>query len=188
MSPCRTAHARRSNAVLDLTPIPIDRFTLAWRLTDRKYRALPPDHLAQIKPFDAPSARRLADLTAPWRAEFPFTQGVFADVASTSTDTPCDGAVRRVKKWLYARGVPFGHRVLLSWGETTAAATPWKIFVKYWDDFWYSMSDDLVVFDESLSWALFMCHKDEAYFARRPTGADPKALAVARKAARLKRA
>jgi hypothetical protein len=155
--------------VLDVTTIPMDQFPLRWRLTDPKYRVLPAAHLEQIQPLDAASARRLLELSRPWYREQPFTLGFFADVVSTPLGgDDGDEEARRVRKWLYGRGVPLKHRVFLSWSVTEAAVTTWRMVVKYWDDLWYPSSDDLAVFDESLSWALFLWHEEEAFFASRP--------------------
>jgi hypothetical protein len=161
--------------MIEVTTIPMERFSLRWRLTDPKYRVLPPLHLEQIQPLDAESARRLVDLTRPWYQGQPFARECFADVVSTSIDVLGDEEVRRIRKWLYQRGVPFGRRVFLSWGDRDAAVTTWKMVVKYWNALWYPSSDDLAVFDESLSWALFLWHEEEAFFASRPVSAPPRA-------------
>ena len=153
----------------------MEQFPLRWRLTDPKYRVLPPAHLEHIKPLDRASATRLLELTQPWYREQPFTQGFFADVVSTPLRGHDDDAeIRRVRKWLYRRGVPFKHQVFLSWSDTEAVVTTWKMVVRYWNDLWYPESDDLAVFDASLSWALFLWHEEEAFFASRPvTAARP---------------
>ena len=78
----------------------------------------------------------------------------------------------RTRKWLYHRGVPFGHPVFLSWSGNEAAVTTWKMVVKYWDDLWLPVADDLTVFDGSLSWALFLWHEGEAFFATRPVAGN----------------
>ena len=155
--------------MLDITTIPMEEFPLGWRLTDSKYRVLPSAHLEQIKPLDSASAKRLFEMTKPWYREQPFTQGFLADIASTPiSGRDGEREIKRVRKWLYQRGIPFKHRVLLSWSNTEAAVTTWKMFVRYWDDLWYPGSDDLAVFDESLGWALFLWHEEEAFFASRP--------------------
>ncbi len=41
---------------------------------------------------------------------------------------------------------------------------PWKLFVNYFDSFYYAGSDDLTIFDESLNWAFLFYHEDEIYF------------------------
>jgi hypothetical protein len=155
--------------VLEVTTIPMEQFPLRWRLTDPQYRVLRPAHLEQIKPLDRASAARLMEMTQPWYREQPFTPGFFADVVSTPIGGQDDGGeIRRVRKWLYQRGVPFKHQVFLSWSDTEAVVTTWKMVVKYWNDLWYAGSDDLAVFDASLSWALFLWHEEEAFFATRP--------------------
>ena len=73
---------------------------------------------------------RLVDLTRPWYREQPFARECFADVVSTSIDVLGDEQVRHVRKWLYQhRGVHFGRRVFLSWGDSDAAVTTWKMVV-----------------------------------------------------------
>ena len=49
--------------MLDVTTIPMEQFPLRWRLTDPKYRVLPPAHLEPIKPLDPASAKRLLEMT-----------------------------------------------------------------------------------------------------------------------------
>lgn len=90
-------------------------------MTDPKYRVLPPAHVGQFKPLDRASAKRLLEMTQPWYSEQPFTRGFFADVVSTPISRhDGDQEIRRVRKWLYQRGVPFQHPVFLSWSDTEA--------------------------------------------------------------------
>lgn len=41
---------------------------------------------------------------------------------------------------------------------------PWRLLIKYFDNFYYGGSDDLIVIDQSLNWALLFYHEDEIYF------------------------
>jgi hypothetical protein len=77
-----------------------------------------------------------------------------------------------MKRWLYLRGVPFRQRVFLSWDSSAAAITRWKMVVRYWDIFWRPSSDDLFVFGEPQSWALFLWHEEEAFFFGSAAGED----------------
>ena len=63
-----------------------------------------------------------------------------------------------IKKWLHRRGLPFERKVYVSWHGDQGTITTWKMFVKYWSDFWYPSSDDLVVIDQTLTWVLVFCH------------------------------
>lgn len=155
--------------MLDVTTIPMKQFSLRWRLTDPKFCVLPPHHLEQIKPLDSASANWLLELTRPWFGEQLLTPGFFSEVTTTTIDYRAgEDEFRRIRKWLYQRGIPFKQRVYLSWNSTVAAMTTWKMVVRYWNEFWYPGSDDLAIFDESQTWVLFLWHECEAFFATHP--------------------
>jgi hypothetical protein len=141
-------------------------FALRWRFAERKDRVLPRAHLDRIKPFDAASAKRLRVMGSPllWDAVRPFTHTGAADCARTSIAAYTPDEVRRVREWLFQRRMPFKRKVFLSWDSRTAAVTTWKMVVRYWDVFWYPSSDDLPVFDASMSWLLYFRHEEEAFF------------------------
>ncbi|MBY0263137.1 MAG: hypothetical protein K2Q20_12385 [Phycisphaerales bacterium] len=161
--------------MLELNTIPMEQFALRWRLTDPKYRVVPAIHLEQIKPLDAASAQRLFEMTESWYVRQMQETGLFADVVWTDFYSRDAAEIRRVRKWLYQRGIPFQHRVFLLWSPTEAVVTTWKIFIKYWDDLWYPSSDDLTVFDSSLSWLLSVWHDGSATFESRPIKTPPSA-------------
>ena len=150
----------------DLKYIPMESFPLKWRFTSPSHRIVPPIHLVQIKPLAPESAGRVRELQRPVYFDgFPLRCGVFQtwEVVSLQDETP--GGVRAVRKWLYLRGIPFSTQVFLSYGRRDRAIeTTWKVLVKYWDDFWYPGSDDVLVTDASLLWALFFWHEREAFF------------------------
>ena len=151
--------------MLDLTTVTMDEFPLRWRFTDPKHRLLPSADLAQIEPLDARSARRLLELSSRWHPMPPSVRASFASVAKTSIDACGAEAVARVQDWLCQRGVPLNKQVFALWDSHTALTTRWEIIAKYWDVFWYPSSDDLLIFDTSLGWVLFLWHEEEAFFA-----------------------
>ena len=71
---------------------------------------------------------------------------------------------KEITKWLYQRAIPFNEKVYLSWDGENGMITKWKFVVKYWDSIFYSGSDDLTIFGQSLEWALLFFHEDEIYF------------------------
>ena len=138
--------------------IPFDQFELKWRFTEEKYNVLPPHHLEQIRPLDKPASKMLNDLTnARLDARFLLDPSQFKYIDSAHVPDGFESELT-VKKWLYRRGLPFDREVYVSWHPDYAAITTWKMIVKYWSDFWYSTSDDLVVVDKSLNWALAIFH------------------------------
>jgi hypothetical protein len=151
-------------AMLELSHIPIEQWRYSRRLADTRYRMLPAHHLAQVHPLVPESAKRIWELALPMHRDFPFTEGFFRAVESTPLVFAEPDAARATRTWLFHRRLPFKARVFLSWQPDEAVDTTWKMVVKYWDDFWYPGSDDLTVFDISLTWALLLWHEEEAFF------------------------
>jgi len=139
--------------------ISMNEFSLKWRFTDSKYYELPKEHLDQLKPLSLEGAKFLNNHIGQLHNEVPFTAKFFRvvdqiDIADES----------EARKWLYGRGLPFEKNVFLTWNAKTAMIAPWKLVVKYYNEFYYPGSDDLTVFDQGLSWALLFYHEDEIYF------------------------
>jgi len=141
--------------------IPMDDFVLKWRFTEEKYNQLPQLHSDQIKPLDHHAAKFLWDFinTTGLHNDVPFKRNFFRNIDEVRIG---EGNDRGIKKWLYQRGIPFDKMVFLSYQPDTAMIAPWKLLIKYFDDFQYS--DDLTVIDASLSWALLFYHEGEIYF------------------------
>jgi hypothetical protein len=141
--------------------IPMDDFRLKWRFTEEKYDKLPDQHLDQLKPLDNEAAKFLWDYIAKTNLhnDIPFKKDFFRTIDRARIS---DGNEKEIKKWLYQRGLPFDKYVFLSYQPTDAIIVPWKLLIKYFGSFYYS--DDLTVFDQSLTWALLFYHEDEIYF------------------------
>ena len=139
--------------------ISMDAFLLKWRFTDSKYYELPKEHLNQLKPLSFEGAKFLNDHIGQLHNEVPFTANFFRVVDQIDISDESEA-----KKWLYGRGLPFEKSVFLVWDEETAMIAPWKLVVKYSNEFYYAVSDDLTVFDQDLSWAILFFHTDQIYF------------------------
>jgi hypothetical protein len=143
--------------------ISMDNFPLKWRFTEEKYDKLPVEHVRQIKPLDKEASQFLWEfiIQSNLHDDVPFKKGLFRTIDKAKI---LDNNQENIKKWLYQRGFPFDKMVFLSWQPTEAAIVPWKIFIKYFDSFYYGSSDDLTIIDRSLNWSLLFYHEDEIYF------------------------
>jgi hypothetical protein len=143
--------------------ISMSEFPLKWRFTEDKFDKLPDEHLELIKPLDIDASRFLWEfiMQINLHDDVPFKKGFFRTIDKAKI---LDDNQDEVKKWLYQRGFSFDKPVFLSWQPTEALVVPWKIFIKYFDAFYYGSSDDLTVIDRSLTWALLFYHEDEIYF------------------------
>ena len=143
--------------------IPMEEFRLNWRFTEERYGILPEIHLHQLKPLNKEASNFLWDfiLHSGMHEDTPFKKDFFKSVDKAKI---LDANHKEIKKWLYQRGLPFEKEVFLSWQPDEAMIVPWKLLIKYFDNFYYSTSDDLSVIDQSLNWALLFYHEDEIYF------------------------
>lgn len=143
--------------------IPLADFRFKWRFTEANHAQLPDIHLDQLKPLDEKASKFLWDyiIKTNLHQDVPFKKDFFKHIDKAPI---LDENKKKIKKWLYRRGIPFEKEVFLSWQPTEAMIVPWKIFVKYFDSFYYGTSADLTIIDQSLSWALLFYHEDEIYF------------------------
>jgi len=152
----------------DFTYRPMTEFPLKWRFTDPKFTLLPDQHLEQVRPLDIPSSRRLSRFISDTNlhAEDPFSSGFFQSVESIEIEDSHGNEAEdsRIQKWLYRCAIPFDRPILLSWQPEWAVTTTWKMLLKYWTDFYYPISDDLTVCDDSLQWALLFHHEHRIFF------------------------
>ncbi len=145
--------------------MPMEDFELNWRFDDEKYDKLPEKDLRLIKPLNPVVSKFLWDYISKsgLHSDIPFKKDYFETIEqiTITADNKKD-----VKNWLYQCDLPLDNQVCLSWLPTTAIMIPWKLFIQYFDSFYYSVSDDLTIVDESLSCALFFHHSGEIYFGR----------------------
>ncbi|XLS27642.1 hypothetical protein ACJD0Z_10585 [Flavobacteriaceae bacterium M23B6Z8] len=138
-------------------------FTLKWRFTEENYDLLPEQHIAELKPLDKTGAEFLADyLDKCWiHSNEPFKNGLFRNLNEIEI---LENNEKKITTWLYQRAIPFDKEVYLSWDAQNGMITKWKFIVKYWDSIFYSGSDDLTVFEQSLEWAILFAHYDKIFF------------------------
>ncbi|OON68857.1 hypothetical protein [Hymenobacter sp. CRA2] len=138
--------------------------------------ALPVEHQAQIHFLDAEASRfvdQYLEASSMQRGAMstgnptPFRAGYFQHLETYSDDTP---AV--LKKWLYRRGIPFSHYVLLYGGTSPQnVLLTWKMVIKYAGQLF--RAHDWLVFDETLNGALSY-HHDGLFTFARPRIFDPE--------------
>jgi len=159
--------------------LPMERFRLAWRITDVRWTKLPPDDLAEVRPLRPEKAAELKERsTLFFLAPYELDQRWFAGVRST--EAPAE-RVERTRGWLRDRNVDPGQTLLVLWDRETAVVTKWSVFLAYWSDFCYPSSDDVDIWPPSEEWILAYYHFEEFSFGQRrrfPTpplsGEDPE--------------
>lgn len=136
---------------------------LAWRWTDRNYAQLPDDVLCQLLPIDEAEAMEHHKGALSYLGREALSPRFRSLVMNTEHLSAEEGS-----HWLMQQWPSLGTEVVLSWDPTVALKTTWAIFVKYWQEFCYPASDDLVVFPLTGSWVL-LYHHEEAFHFGLPT-------------------
>ena len=145
--------------------IPLTDFALNWRFVDPKYNALPDYHLKDLKPLGKVASRFLFDYlkTNDLHSDSPFKSGFFKQIDSIEIT---ENNAIKVKDWLLKSGLDSKNEVILSWDFDNAMILPFGLLVEYFDDFHYSSSDDLTVFQKDLNWAFLFSHADQIFYGQ----------------------
>ncbi|MDR0352046.1 MAG: DUF2947 domain-containing protein [Opitutaceae bacterium] len=158
-----------------LEEIPLDEWRYAWRIEQLESPLSALDR-ERIRPLSVASSKRIAGYldATNLHGDFPFKEGFFHRIESLAL-TPVDHQDKllkedqKVKKWLYRRGIPFDAPVFLTYDSSTVVLTTWKMLVRHWQLFYYSISDDLTVCDHSMNWCLLFFHEHELFFGTNKT-------------------
>ena len=134
----------------------ISQFPLAWRWTDERYAVLPADILSQIVPQTPEQASVLFDESLA----FTSSDGLNAALFSLTRIAVEHADPSHVTAWLLERHPETKTQVYLSWQPDTAVLTHWGIFAKYWSEFCYPASDDLIVLPVDRCWVLAYHHSE----------------------------
>jgi hypothetical protein len=132
------------------------------------YLPLHPNHAAQIgllAPADAARVTEWAFAAIPpgWPDR---TDQRFEHEAELVIRDCWDDPARRagVRRWLHERGVPFGRTVCLLYERGRVVQATWRMVVRYWDAFAWSVGYAMVAVDYTLGWASCFHHEDVIVF------------------------
>lgn len=74
-----------------------------------------------------------------------------------------DLEIAQVRKWLFQKKIPFDQDVYMLYDENVIK-TKWKVFVKHWDIFSWSVGISLNIVDQTRSWMLEVHHENVMTF------------------------
>ena len=141
------------------------------------YLPLHPNHAAQIGLLTPADAARLTEWAFaaippgwPDRTERRFEQETLLTVRDCWNDPARRSDVRR---WLYERGVPFRRTVYLIYERNRVVQASWRMVVRYWDAFAWSVGYAMVAVDHTLQWACCFHHEDVFVFGSHSKHAEP---------------
>ena len=132
------------------------------------YLPLPPQHAAQIGLLAQEDA---AQLTSWAFSAIPpgwpdLTDQRFEYEHQLNVRECWNDDVRRaeVTRWLFGRGVRFRRTVYLLYERGRVVQTTWRMVVRYWDAFAWSVGYAMFAVDHTLQWACCFHHEDMFVF------------------------
>lgn len=135
------------------------------------YLPLPTDHAAQIGLLAPDDAARLwswafSSIPPGWPER---SVERFEHEAVLSAHDCWNDATKRaeVRRWLYDRGIPFRRAVYLLYDRNQVVQTTWKMVVRYWDAFAWSVGYAMIAVDHTLRWACCFHHEEVFVFGSR---------------------
>lgn len=136
-----------------------------------EYSPLHTNHAAQIGLLVPKAAKQVDDwATAAIPVGWPDSvTGSFPFEEQRNIRDGWDNPVERaaVRKWLFDRGVPFCRTVYLLYDRNMVVRTTWRLVVRYWDAFAWSVGIAMYVIDHTLQWTCCFHHEDVIVFGGR---------------------
>lgn len=95
-------------------------------------------------------------------SDFPFKKDLFFKNYYFSIDENTD---TQIETKLDSLGIQDTKKILLVWDNETALLTNWGFLKNHFSDFFYPVSDDITVFDESMQWSILIHHSETIYYS-----------------------
>jgi hypothetical protein len=133
------------------------------------YGPIPRAHLesiARVDVHDRPRLNSWLDRLLPRKSadQLAFPVSEFLRLTDESWNT--DNGVQSVRQWLYDRGVPYQSTIYAFYDRDQILCMPWRLLVKYWDSFAWSVGYAMIATDASCQWACMFHHEDVIEFGR----------------------
>jgi hypothetical protein len=136
--------------------MPFSDFSLRWRFTEESHRVLPKEDLSLIQPLTRTKAAEFNKHSLEYLGNASLLKSKFSEIESLKISDDHEA----VGVWLLSKEIVPETRVAVSWDKTNCVITSWGIFCKYWDDFCYPSSDDVLVWSQQEDWFLYYCHHE----------------------------
>jgi hypothetical protein len=132
----------------------INDFSLKWRWIDPDYLLMPVEDLNKIVPLSADSASMVFEETLH------LLKG--SDIENKGERISAE----QVDGCRYLDRIKGEKRILVNWDSDCSVITTAEVFIKYWKNFCYPISDDVTIWPESKAWLLHYFHDEVFSFVR----------------------
>ena len=146
--------------------IAFEDFKLNWRWDDDHNPDISLEDKRQIIPLSIVESKRINKVIDYFESEsnlyktFESTDWIRA---SSETKNSIDKFSNDFQKLTQ----DYNENLFISWNRSTCIYTTKGIFIKYWDDFCYPISDDITIISELTNWVYFYNHIEVGQFWKR---------------------
>jgi len=146
--------------------IPMEEFELKWRFTEEQHNVLPKQHLAAIHPLNKDASESLGNhlFDTGLMGQYKLNKEHFSSISKFDLRKKSE---KDGRNWLDNLNVDSKENVFLFWDSYVSAITNWDIFKMYYDDFYYPVSDDLILTNKNVNWILYFFHEEIVSFGLR---------------------
>jgi hypothetical protein len=117
---------------------------------------LPQEDLSLIQPLTEAKAAEFNEHSLEYLGNATLLRPKLTDIESLNVSDDHEA----VRAWLQSKEITPETRIAVSWDKANCVITLWRIFCKYWDDFCYPSSDDVLVWSQEENWVLYYCHHE----------------------------
>jgi hypothetical protein len=134
------------------------------------FAAVPATHIQQVRRI---SDESLAGMQEWLRARLPvsrsrdqlgYPESHILRLDDDSWNT--EAGSRSVRQWLHDRGVRYGTTVYLFYDDPLILSMPWRILVRYWNAWAWSVGYSMTAVDSTCQWACMFHHENVIEFGQ----------------------
>ena len=141
--------------------IPLEDFELNWRWEKTHNPIISDLEKAQIEPVSEIESKRLNKVIDYFEIDDNLRENyIETDWLSASCEN--DEKIESFRNSLSTVLESWNENVIVTWDRTTTLKTTKELFLKYWDDFCYPSSDDVIIISEETNWIMFYNHIEVA--------------------------
>jgi len=144
----------------------LENFELGWRWDDIHNPDISLEDKGQIKPLSSAESKRIYKVINYFESESNLREAFDSTdwfMASSETKKSIEKFSNSFQELLK----DYDENLFISWNRSTCIYTTKDIFIKYWDDFCYSSSDDVTIISELTNWVYFYNHIEIGRFWER---------------------
>lgn len=146
--------------------ISFEDFDLNWRWDHNHNPYISAEDKEQFKPLSIQESKRINKIIDYFELE----SNLYKSFETTDWIRASSETLDSIKKFsndFKELTQDYNENLFISWNRTTCIYTTKDIFIKYWDDFCYPVSDDITIISELTNWVYFYNHIEVGRFWKR---------------------